>query len=187
MKKEILDEINRLLSGLEQDPHLPSNKEVDETVREVLEHLKGFVGNRRENGKGDSPDAPKIVSEGLEEEVFKEWGTTKEEYLAKSMDKVHLEMEIATYLQDWDDDDEIGLHLSTDNGSIPIELEDIRDLARHFAEWQREQMLKDAMEGEIGYWNQTGLSILLDKSLEKLGYDEDIKVKIIIIKEDKED
>lgn len=74
-------------------------------------------------------------SEDLEEAVFKEWGTTKEEYLAKSMDKVHLEMEIATYLQDWDDDDEIGLHLSTDNGSIPIELEDIRDLARHFAEW----------------------------------------------------
>ena len=74
-------------------------------------------------------------SEDLEEEVFKEWGTTKEEYLTKSMDKVHLEMEIATYLQDWDDDDEIGLHLSTDNGSIPIELEDIRNLARHFAEW----------------------------------------------------
>ena len=74
-------------------------------------------------------------SEDSEEAVFKEWGTTKEEYLAKSMDKVHLEMEIATYLQDWDDDDEIGLHLSTDNGSIQIELEDIRDLARHFAEW----------------------------------------------------
>lgn len=69
------------------------------------------------------------------EEMFKELGTTKEEYLAKSMDKVHLEMEIATYLQDWEDDDEIGLHLSTDEGYIPIELEDIRDLARHFAEW----------------------------------------------------
>lgn len=76
--------------------------------------------------------------EGLEEEMFKEWGTTKEEYLAKSMDKVHLEMEIATYLQDWEDDDEIGLHLSTDEGCMPIELEDIRDLARHFAEWGAE-------------------------------------------------
>lgn len=78
----------------------------------------------------------------LEEAVFKEWGTTKEEYLAKSMDKVHLEMEIATYLQDWDDDDEIGLHLSTDNGSIPIELEDIRDLARHFYELARQKYEK---------------------------------------------
>lgn len=82
-------------------------------------------------------EQPKV---DLEEAVFKEWETTKEEYLAKSMDKVHLEMEIATYLQDWDDDDEIGLHLSTDNGSIPIELEDIRDLARHFAEWGAEHL-----------------------------------------------
>ena len=45
-------------------------------------------------------------------------------------------------------------------------------------------MMKDAVEGEIGYWNQTGLSIRLDQSLEKLGYDEDTKVKIIIVKQD---
>lgn len=75
------------------------------------------------------------------------------------------------------------------------------------AEWQREQllkgsplpedtvlfhkgveegkrlMMKDAVEGEIGYWNQRGLSIRLDQSLEKLGYGEDTKVKIIIVKE----
>lgn len=43
-------------------------------------------------------------------------------------------------------------------------------------------MMEEAVEGEIGYWNQRGLSIRLDKSLEKLGYDEDTKVKIIIIK-----
>ena len=45
MKKEILDEINRLLSELDQDKKLPSNKEVDEGVREVLEHLKEFVNS----------------------------------------------------------------------------------------------------------------------------------------------
>lgn len=87
--------------------------------------------------------------EGLEEEMFKEWGTTKEEYLAKSMDKVHLEMEIATYLQDWEDDDEIGLHLSTDEGCMPIELEDVRDLARHFAEWGRKQVLQEIYDGKV--------------------------------------
>ena len=57
-------------------------------------------------------------------------------------------------------------------------------VARHFAEWQKEQMMKDAVEGEIGYWNQRGLSIRLDQSFEKLGYGEDTKVKIIIVKED---
>ena len=39
-------------------------------------------------------------------------------------------------------------------------------------------------DGEIGYWNQTGLSILLDKSLEKLGFDMDEKVIIQIRKKD---
>ena len=57
-------------------------------------------------------------------------------------------------------------------------------VARHFAEWQKGQMMKDAVEGEIGYWNQRGLSIRLDQSFEKLGYGEDTKVKIIIVKED---
>ena len=47
----------------------------------------------------------------------------------------------------------------------------------------KEQMTKDAVEGEVGYWNQTGLSIRLDQSLEKLGYDMDTKVKIIIVKQ----
>lgn len=45
------------------------------------------------------------------------------------------------------------------------------------------EMMKDAVEGEIGYWNQRGLSIRLDQSLEKLGYDEDTEVKIIIVKQ----
>lgn len=76
------------------------------------------------------------------EDVFKIWGTTEKEYLAKSMDKVHLEMEIATYLKDWEDDEEIGLHLSTDNGCITIELDDIRDLARHFAKWGADHLKK---------------------------------------------
>lgn len=48
----------------------------------------------------------------------------------------------------------------------------------------RVEMMKDAVEGEIGYWNQRGLSIRLDKSLERLGYDMDTKVKIIIVKQD---
>ena len=44
-------------------------------------------------------------------------------------------------------------------------------------------MMEEAVEGEIGYWNQRGLSIRLDKSLERLGYDMDTKVKIVIVKE----
>ena len=48
---------------------------------------------------------------------------------------------------------------------------------------REELVMKEAVEGEIGYWNQSGLSIRLDQSLEKLGYDMDTKVKIIIVKQ----
>lgn len=44
-------------------------------------------------------------------------------------------------------------------------------------------IMEEAVEGEIGYWNQRGLSIRLDKSLERLGYDMDTNVKIVIVKE----
>ena len=48
---------------------------------------------------------------------------------------------------------------------------------------REELVMKYAVEGEIGYWNQSGLSIRLDQSLERLGYDMDTKVKIIIVKQ----
>ena len=57
-----------------------------------------------------------------------------------------LEEEIATYLKDWEDDEEIGLHLSTDNGCVTIELDDIRDLARHFAQWGAEHAKIDVTD-----------------------------------------
>ena len=67
--------------------------------------------------------------------------STLEEKSEKPMQE-GLEEEIATYLKDWEDDEEIGLHLSTDNGCVTIELDDIRDLARHFAKWGAEHAKK---------------------------------------------
>lgn len=51
------------------------------------------------------------------------------------------------------------------------------------ANWQKEQMMNNAEPAEVGFWNQRGLSILFDKSLERLGLKEDEKVKVLIIKE----
>ncbi len=52
------------------------------------------------------------------------------------------------------------------------------------ANWMRGQMMKDAITADIGYYNQHGLSIYPEKSLEKLGFDEHNNVKIVIIKEE---
>lgn len=52
------------------------------------------------------------------------------------------------------------------------------------AKWQKGQMLKEAVEVEF-YWDGDFLAI--DLNMSELGYSEHDKVKIIIIKEDKED
>lgn len=49
------------------------------------------------------------------------------------------------------------------------------------AQWQKEQMMEQAIDGEIGYWNLHGLSVnvKLPHSVE-----EGDKAKVIVIKED---
>ena len=149
IKDQFIAEIERLKSLHSPIPFC-DNYEVgySDGYQDCCDSILAFLDTLPEQVNGPSRDqvGTKFAVERLEEEMFKEWGTTKEEYLAKSMYKVHLEMEIATYLQDWEDDDEIGLHLSTDEGCMPIELEDIRDLARHFAEWGIEEGERQMME-----------------------------------------
>lgn len=48
-------------------------------------------------------------------------------------------------------------------------------------EKMREQMMEKAVDGEVGYWNQRGLSVLMELPRE---LEEDDKCKVIIIKED---
>jgi len=59
----------------------------------------------------------------------------------------------------------------------------IKDIALHFANWQKRQLMKDAVDAEVNYWNLRGLSIRTEIDLEDLAEEGD-KVKIIIIKED---
>ena len=69
-----------------------------------------------------------------------------------------LEEEIENYIKD-----SLAIKFpTTDKEQIKA---DIRYIARHFAEWQKQQMMKDVVEGDI-YKNQEG------------------EVKIIVVKED---
>lgn len=52
------------------------------------------------------------------------------------------------------------------------------------ANWMKEQMMEGAANADVGYYNQYGLSLYLEKSLEKLGFDEHDNVKIVVIKEE---
>ena len=57
----------------------------------------------------------------------------------------------------------------------------VKDAVVWGANWQKEQMIAKAVDGEVGYWNIRGLSINMELP-SKL--EEGDKVKLIIIKED---
>jgi hypothetical protein len=57
-------------------------------------------------------------------------------------------------------------------------------LARHFANWQKEQMMKEAVEGYVNYYEDSG-GILMAEAQVGCPYHNGDKVKIIVIKEDK--
>ena len=57
----------------------------------------------------------------------------------------------------------------------------LKKMAIHFAEWQKEQLMTKAIDGEVGYWNLRGLSINTD--LPRSVSEGDV-VKIITIKKE---
>lgn len=62
--------------------------------------------------------------------------------------------------------------------------QDIADAFKAGAEWQKEQMLKDAVEGYVNYYEDSG-GILMAEAQVGCPYHNGDKVKIIIVKEDK--
>ena len=64
---------------------------------------------------------------------------------------------------------------------------DIRRVARHFANWQKRQMMKDAVECNVGWCDGLLLDYTQqqqDKELDKIGAKIGDKVKLVIIKEE---
>lgn len=58
------------------------------------------------------------------------------------------------------------------------------DVARHFAKWQKEQMMAKAVEMVVGYWMPNGLMLTVDETENCYNIDEGDRVKVIVIKED---
>jgi hypothetical protein len=57
----------------------------------------------------------------------------------------------------------------------------VKDAVVWGANWQKEQMMAKAVDGEVGYWNIRGLSVNMELPSK---FEEGDKVKVIIIKED---
>lgn len=69
-------------------------------------------------------------------------------------------------------------YISSDQPTLSI----LTNIAHHFTEWQKEQMMKEAVEGDYDCQYATP-AVFLDKYLD--GIKDGDKVRIIIVKEEK--
>ena len=80
--------------------------------------------------------------------------------------------------------------VSSDNNPIAngdLTKEEFEFYARHFAQWQREQMMKDAFSCEVDFYDGKLLAYTqgqLDSALERIGAKVGEKVKILILPSD---
>jgi len=94
-----------------------------------------------------------------------------------------LEEEINNYFKDWTFDDEMSVMAKPNH--YFAEFNDIKEIARHFAEWQRKQLAENAVEGviDIRKWPAKAQVEFYDR-LPVFNVRTGDKVKIIILKED---
>lgn len=147
----------------------PNHDKRYDVVPEQLAYILAFIDSLPDESKVDVTDFCKPIDPGIAQCIADNWWEMlgEEETPSKDLKDAAVRWE-----------PKYGIQVSE------LIIHDIRDAFIAGAEWQKGQMTKDAEEGEIGYWNQTGLSIRLDQPLEKLGYDEDTKVEVIIKKKD---
>lgn len=70
-------------------------------------------------------------------------------------------------------------YISSDQPTLSI----LTNVARHFAEWQKQQMLKEAVEGKV-YFQMGGIKRVKSDDFENPDIYFGDKVKLIIVKED---
>jgi hypothetical protein len=172
-----------------------SKQSVDEAMAEIEEKAKAFTkAHKGESAdeilsemRGKEPvsdDLEKVVEEIVDPIVLNAYGVKEiANRLRRTMiEPVSDELEQASHQFVFNTPSLI-LPLFHD-ADLKWEKTATEELERAFkagANWQKECLMKDAVDGEIGYWNIRGLSVNMDlpRTLE-----EDDKVKLIIIKED---
>lgn len=95
----------------------------------------------------------------------------------------YLEKEINNYFKDWYFDEDRDIMVLPNHYSA--NLDDIKEIARHFANWQKEQLMKDADElivkGDSARDNEPYIIFVPD--MKRRGFKIGDKAKVVIIKD----
>ena len=161
MKEEIIEVPRWFLENVENTLRIQNNINLDKktgetcqdrNVREALNGLRKLLRGEELSGTERleklRPELPKTEPKGLDEAA--------EEYSFNIPSVLFERMQDEVDMETWK--------------------EEIENAFKAGTKWMAEQ--GETEEAEVGYWNQRGLSIHLDKSLEKLGFEEGDKVII---------
>ena len=106
--------------------------------------------------------------------------TKPEEPASEDLDK-----EIAKYFEGWYNDDEYKDACKPDYTGVSVE--ECKDIARHFANWQKQQMMKNSTDAYIHRNRYTKKNVLhLDVTCDAVqGFKDDDKLKVLFINEER--
>ena len=163
----IIDEIKRRIDLYKNDEHVSAHTcgylDANETLLEYIESLKKKTV--------DYDKLQTMLDEALEKETKESW----EKFLG--------EEDIEKEVNNWRHQHFHGRRDKDANGEY-LERTSQLDLARHFANWQKERMLKDAMPCKLGWYDcfvpeftEEQMADVADKL--KLNVGDDIKVLIV--------
>lgn len=91
-----------------------------------------------------------------------------------------LEDEISRFFNGWTDGYEFSQALNAEGECVTTS--EIKDIARHFAEWQKEQIMKNAVNATVHL--EPGANPIVTIGVGRFGLKVRDKVRIVIIKED---
>lgn len=150
-------------------------------VQKIREEVERIINQRLNLLNGDYFDLREETN-GFTNEIIDTIDSLQKEPISEELEK-----EIDKFFKDWGTDE-----INGGQYGINLDIRELKDIARHFANWQKEQMLANGKSGTVQKDNQAildnGTYIDLDPSMQLKPSFEGLKkgdrIKVIIIKED---
>ena len=162
--EKIRQEIERLKKLLEVSTYYLDNSQQALGYSFALDDLEDFIDSLPD-------EEPKHKSKPLFDKCVENCDPETMAEVNRNVDKMLLDEEWKRYMDSCKDD--MSGHAVTVN---------IKDVARHFAEWQKEQMMKDAVEGEV-VQDLKGRFHVKTNAVSDILYHFGDKVKVLILKQ----
>ena len=168
--EKIRQEIKRLKKLLEVSTYYLDNSQQALGYSFALDDLEDFIDSLPD-------EEPKHKSNPLFNKCVENCDPETMAEVNRNVDKMLLDEELERFIAS-------GKSVTVEDcGTYKVSYHDFKKVARHFAEWQKEQMLKDAVDGSVAQDIYSRNLVAKTKDLSKYNLKFGDKIKLIIVKE----